>query len=410
MSIDLSHVRDDFPILSRSIHGKPLVYLDSAASAQKPVQVLDAMDDLYRNHYANVHRGAYALSEESTAAYEAARATAARFIRAGSSNEIAFVRGATSGLNAVAYGWGLNHLKAGDKILLTLMEHHANVVPWQLLTRYTGAELVYAPFTENYRLDVDALTRLLDDNVKVVALTAMSNVLGTIPPVAEIAALARERGALVVVDAAQLVPHAPVDVAALGADFIAFSGHKMLGPTGIGVLWGRMDRFEEMEPLEGGGEMIDDVQLESSTWAPIPHRFEAGTPPFVEAVGLAAAMDYLDAIGMETVAAHDEELTAYALSRLGEVAGLRIYGPSDTDQRGGVVSFTMEGIHPHDIATILDGDGIAIRAGHHCARPLARTIGVPSTARASFYVYNRPGDVDALIDGLHRAKEIFGVA
>lgn len=410
MNVDLSHVRDDFPILSRLIHGKPLVYLDSAASSQKPIQVLDAMDDVYRNHYANVHRGAYTLSEESTAAYEAARATAARFIHAGSPNEVAFVRGATSGLNAVAYGWGLNHLEAGDKILLTLMEHHANVVPWQLLTRYTGAKLVYAPFTEDYRLDVDALVRLLDDGVKVVALTAMSNVLGTIPPVAAIAALARERGALVVVDAAQLVPHSPVDVAALDADFVAFSGHKMLGPTGIGVLWGRMDRFEEMEPLEGGGEMIEDVQLESSTWAPIPHRFEAGTPPFVEAVGLAAAIDYLEAIGMETVAAHDKELTAYALARLGEIDGLRIYGPPNTDQRGGVVSFTMEGIHPHDIATILDGDGIAIRAGHHCARPLARSIGAPSTARASFYVYNRPSDVDALVDGLHHAKEIFGVA
>ena len=409
MNTDLD-VRDDFPILSRTIHDRPLVYLDSAASTQKPVQVLDAMDDLYRNHYANVHRGAYTLSEESTAAYEGARATAARFIHAGSAREIVFVRGATSGLNAVAYGWGLNHLKAGDKILLTLMEHHANVVPWQLLTRYTGAKLVYAPFTEDYRLDVDALARLLDDSVKVVALTGMSNVLGTMPPVAEIAALAHERGAIVIVDAAQLVPHTPVDVQTLGADFVVFSGHKMLGPTGIGVLWGRMDRFEEMEPLEGGGEMIDDVQLESSTWAPIPHRFEAGTPPFVEAVGLAAAMDYLDAIGMETVAAHDEELTAYALARLAEIGGLRIFGPTDTKQRGGVVSFTMEGIHPHDIATILDGDGIAIRAGHHCARPLARALGAPATARASFYVYNRPGDVDSLVDGLHRAKEIFGVA
>ena len=408
MTIDLG-VRDDFPILSRTVHGKPLVYLDSAASTQKPVQVLDAMDHLYRNSYANVHRGAYTLSEESTAAYETARATAARFINA-PAGEVAFVRGATSGINTVAYGWGLNHLQAGDKILLTLMEHHANVVPWQLLTRYTGAELVYAPFTEDFRLDIDAMVRLLDDGVKVVAVTGMSNVLGTIPPVAEIAALARERGAMVIVDAAQLVPHAPVDVQTLGVDFLTFSGHKMLGPTGIGVLWGRMDRFEEMEPLEGGGEMINDVQLESSTWAPIPHRFEAGTPPFVEAVGLAAAMDYLSGIGMDKVAAFDEALTDYALTRLAEVEGLRIYGPSDTTQRGGVVSFTMEGIHPHDIATILDGEGIAIRAGHHCARPLARTIGAPATARASFYVYNRPSDVDALVDGLARAKEIFGVA
>jgi cysteine desulfurase/selenocysteine lyase len=408
VTVDLSHVRGDFPILARTIHDRRLVYLDSAASTQKPVQVLDAMDELYRNRYGNVHRGAYTLSEESTAAYEGARETVARFINA-PAEEITFVRGATSGLNAVAYGWGLNHLKAGDKILLTLMEHHANVVPWQLVCKYTGAQLVYAPFTADFRLDVDALGSLLDDRVKVVAVTGMSNVLGTMPPVPEIAALAREVGAMVVVDAAQLVPHTPVDVRSLGADFLAFSGHKMLGPTGIGVLWGRMERLEETEPFEGGGEMISDVQLNSSTWAPIPHRFEAGTPPFVEAVGLAAAIGYLEAIGMETVAAHDEELTRYALDRLGAVSGLTIYGPADTKRRGGVVSFTIEGIHPHDIATILDGEGIAIRAGHHCARPLARTIGAPATARASFYVYNEMADIDALVDGLSRAKEIFGV-
>lgn len=409
MKTDLSHLRADFPILSRTIHDKPLVFLDSAASSQKPIQVLEAMDDIYRSKYGNVYRGAYTLSEESTAAYESARNTVARFIKT-SPQQVAFVRGATSGLNTIAYGWGLNHLRAGDTILLTLMEHHANVVPWQMVARYTGARLAYAPFTSDFRLDLDELERRMDDTVKVVAVTGMSNVLGTIPPISKITTMARRRDALAVVDAAQLVPHLPVDVEEIGADFLAFSGHKMLGPTGIGVLWGRMDRFEEMEPYEGGGEMINDVQLESSTWAPIPHRFEAGTPPFVEAVGLAAAIDYLDAIGMDTVAAHDHELTALALERLSEVPGLTIYGPADLADRGGVISFTMNGIHPHDIATILDGEGIAIRAGHHCARPLARTIGTPSTARVSFYVYNVPTDVDALVAGLHKARELFDVA
>jgi len=403
-------VRDDFPILSRTIRGKRLVFLDSAASSQKPVQVLEAMDSFYRTRYANVYRGAYLLSEEATAAYEAARATAAAFIGAGTPNEVIFTRGTTTGINAVAYGWGLNHLQAGDKILLTMMEHHANVVPWQLISRYTGAELVYAPITDDYRLDVDALFGLLDDKVKVVGVTAMSNVLGTIPPVADVADAAHRVGALVVVDGAQLTPHEPVDVQALGADFYAFSGHKMLGPTSVGVLWGRMDRLEETEPMEGGGEMIDDVQLYTSTWAPIPHRFEAGTPPIAEAVGLAAAMDYLSDLGMDDVAKHDAALTDYALQALAEIDGLHIYGPSDTKDRGGVVSFTVDGIHPHDLATILDGDGIAIRGGHHCARPLARTIGAPATARASFYVYNTTDDVDALIAGLHHAKELFGVA
>lgn len=403
-------VRDDFPILSRTIRGKRLAFLDSAASSQKPRQVLDAMDELYRTKYANVYRGAYLLSEEATTAYEAARATAAEFIGADTATEVIFTRGTTTSLNMVAYGWGLEHLGEGDKILLTMMEHHANVVPWQLISRHTGAELVYAPITDDYRLDVDALYQLLDDSVKVVGVTAMSNVLGTIPPVADIAAAAHQVGALVVVDGAQLTPHEPVDVQALGADFYAFSGHKMLGPTGIGVLWGRMERLEEMEPMEGGGEMIADVQLHTSTWAPIPHRFEAGTPPIAEAVGLAAAMNYLSAIGMDQVAKHDAALTEYALGALSNIGGLHIYGPDDMQHRGGVVSFTVDGIHPHDLATILDGDGVAIRAGHHCARPLARTIGASSTARASFYVYNTTEDVDQLVDGLHHAKELFGVA
>lgn len=407
---NLPDVRGDFPILARTVHDRRLVYLDSAASTQKPTPVLEAMDDVYRRHYANIYRGAYTLSEESTALYEQARATVARFINASSPEEIVFVRGATTGINSVAYGWGLNHLQAGDRILLTLMEHHANIVPWQLIARYTGAELVYAPFTENYRLDMDAFEQLLDSRVKVVGVTGMSNVLGTIPPVAEIARMAHAHGALVVVDGAQLVPHFPVDVQNLGADFLAFSGHKMLGPTGIGVLWGRAERLEETEPFEGGGEMIDDVHLETSTWAPIPHRFEAGTPAFVEAVGLAAAIEYLDALGMDRVAAHDAMLTRYALEVLPAVPGLTIHGPAAAADRGGVLSFTVDGIHPHDLATILDGEGVAIRAGHHCARPLARAIGQPATARASFYVYNTVDDVNALVAGLHRAREIFGAS
>ncbi len=405
---DLSHLRLDFPVLQRRVHGKPLVFLDSAASSQKPKQVLDVMDAAYRTYYANVHRGAYLLSEESTAAYEQARGKVARFINAARA-EIAFTRGATTALNTVAFGWGMDHLRAGDRIVLTMMEHHANVVPWQLVARRTGAELVYVPMTDDYRLDLKRLSELLDERVKVVSFTGMSNVTGTMPPVAEIAGLARQCGSLVVVDAAQLVTHAPVDVQQLGADFVAFSGHKMLGPTGIGALWGRPEVLEEMEPFEGGGEMISDVRLDGSTWAPVPHKFEAGTPPIIEAIGLGAAVDYLDKIGMESVRRHEMELTAYALSRLAELPAVRVFGPAEVDHRGGVISFALADVHPHDVATILDQDGIAIRAGHHCAKPLTRTLGVPATARASFQVYTTREDVDALVDGLRRVQEVFRV-
>jgi cysteine desulfurase/selenocysteine lyase len=406
----LPRIRDDFPILGRRIDGRPLVYLDSAATTQKPVAVLDAMDDFYRTCNANAHRGAYRIAEEATERYEGARAAVARFVGAASSRDIVFTRGTTGGINLVASGWALHRLREGDRILLTAMEHHSNIVPWQMIARLTGAELVYLPLTPDRRVDTSGLEGLLDERVKVAAVSGMSNVLGSLGPVAEVAAAARAVGALVVVDGAQLVPHLPTDVGALGADFMAFSAHKMLGPTGIGALWGRSELLEEMEPAEGGGEMIRDVGLYESTWADVPHKFEAGTPPIAEAVGFGAAVAYLERLGMEAVRQHEVEITSYALERLAEVPDLTVYGPADLDLRGGVVSFTLADVHPHDLATILDQSGVAIRAGHHCARPLHRLLEVPATARASFYVYNEPSDVDALVAALHEARALFGVA
>jgi cysteine desulfurase/selenocysteine lyase len=406
---DLGHLRTDFPILQREINDKPLIYLDSAASSQKPAQVIDAVADFYRNSYANVHRGAYTLSTEATNLYEAARVRVAEFIGA-ATGEIAFTRGTTAAINHVAYGWGLNRLDAGDRILLTLMEHHANIVPWQLIARHTGAELVYAPYDDDYRLDLDALNGLLDERVKVVGVSAASNVLGTVNPIRTITDAAHAVGAVVVVDAAQAVPHIPVDVSQWDADFIAFSGHKMLGPSGIGALYGKAELLEAMEPAEGGGEMIAEVELHESTWAAVPHKFEAGTPPIAQAIGLAAAIDYLEKVGMDTVAAHEADLTGYALERLGAVDRIKIYGPARGHDRIGVISFTLADVHPHDIATILDQEGIAVRAGHHCARPLARSMKAPATARASFYLYNERSEIDALAGALERAKEVFGVS
>jgi cysteine desulfurase/selenocysteine lyase len=401
---DLSHLKADFPVLDSGVH-----FLDSGASSQKPISVLEAMDRFARTSYANVHRGAYKLSLASTEAYEAARNRVASFINAESPDEVIFTRGATTALNMVAFGWGLEHLSEGDRMLTTVMEHHANLVPWQMVAKRTGAVLDHVRMTEDNRFDMDDYRRRLGPDVKIVAVTGMSNVLGTMPDIPAIAALAHQHGARVVVDAAQLVPHAGADVQALGADFIAFSSHKMLGPTGIGVLWGKMDALEETQPFEGGGEMISDVTLHESTWATIPHRFEAGTPPIIEAVGLHAAIDYLDSIGMDRILKHDQELTAIALERLGDVPGVSIQGPKDLENRGGVVSMTMEGVHAHDLATILDEQGVAVRAGHHCAKPLMRELGVTATARASFYVYNEESDIDALVAGLRTAGDIFGV-
>lgn len=401
---DLSHLKADFPVLSNGVH-----FLDSGASSQKPISVLEAMDDFARTSYANVHRGAYKLSVAATDAYEAARERVASFIGASDSGEVIFTRGATTALNMVAFGWGLEHLGPGDRILTTEIEHHANLVPWQMVAKRTGATLDHVPMTDDFRLDLGAYDEKLGPDVRVVAVTGMSNVLGVMPPIRSISDRAHEIGARVVVDAAQLVPHSPVAVATLGADFVAFSSHKMLGPTGIGVLWGRMEALEEMEPFEGGGEMISDVTLQDATWAAIPHRFEAGTPPIIEAVGLHAAIDYLDSIGMEKVLEHDRELTGIALDRLGDVPGLNIQGPTTLEDRGGVISMTLDGVHAHDLATILDEEGVAVRSGHHCAKPLMRRLGVAATARASFYVYNTEEDIDALVGGLRRAGELFGV-
>ncbi len=400
---DLSHLKADFPVLDSGVH-----FLDSGASSQKPIPVLEAMDHFARTSYANVHRGAYKLSMASTDAYEAARRRVAGFINAPTPDEVIFTRGATTSLNMVAFGWGLENLGEGDTILTTEMEHHANLVPWQMVAKRTGARLNHVAVTDGGRLDMNDLLTKLDPTVKVVAVTGMSNVLGTIPDVPAIASLAHEHGARVVVDAAQLVPHRRVDVQTLGADFVAFSSHKMLGPTGIGVLWGTMEALEEMEPFEGGGEMISDVTLHDATWAAIPHRFEAGTPPIIEAVGLHAAIDYLESIGMDVIFEHDRELTEVALDRLGDVPGLVIQGPKDLEDRGGVISMTMDGIHAHDLATILDEEGVAVRAGHHCAKPLIRRLDVAATVRASFYVYSDESDIDALVNGLRRAGELFG--
>jgi len=407
--IDQARICSDFPILDRSINGRRLVFLDSAASSQKPAPVLDAIMHAYRSAYANVHRGAYLLSQEATELYEESRRKVARFLNASSEDEVIFTRSATAAVNLFAYGWGLNTLKPGDRVLTSMMEHHSNIVPWQIIARHTGAELAYLEITDDFRIDLDQARSILDERVKILALTGMSNVLGTMPPVAQLARTARAAGAVVLVDGAQLVPHAPVDVQAMGADFLAFSGHKMLGPTGIGVLWGRKELLEEMEPAEGGGEMIRDVRLYESTWAPPPQKFEAGTPPFVEAIGLGAAVDYLAGIGMDRVLEHDRRLTAYALERLAEIPGLAVQGPADTADRGGAVSFDIPGIHAHDVATILDEQGVAVRAGHHCAKPLMRRLGLTATSRASFYVYNQENDVDALVDALGVARRLFGL-
>jgi cysteine desulfurase/selenocysteine lyase len=408
---DLAHLRRDFPILRREEHGHHIVFLDSAASSQKPDVVLDAMDRFYRSQYANVHRGAYRLSLEATELYEEARRRVAAFINAPSPDEVVFTRGTTTSLNALAGSWGYDHLGPGDRVILSVMEHHSNVVPWQLVARRTGAELVYVPLTPDYQLDLEVMTDLLDERVKVVSLSGMSNVLGTMPPIERIAGMIHSRTpAVLIVDGAQLVPHAPVDVSTLGADFLAFSAHKMLGPTGIGVLWGRAELLDEMEPWEGGGEMISQVGLFESTWAAVPQKLEAGTPPITQAIGFAAAVTYLEEVGMDRIRSHDVTITSYALEQLTSVPHVTVYGPTDLDRRGGVVSFTMGDVHPHDLATILDEHGVAIRAGHHCAKPLMSDLGVPATARASFYLYNSTEDVDFLIQGLGEAAGLFGLS
>jgi cysteine desulfurase/selenocysteine lyase len=401
---DVERVKKDFPILDRP----DLVYLDSAASSQKPRAVLDAMQHYYETTHANVHRGVYAIAEEATRLYEEARTKTARFIGAPSSREVLFTKNVTEGLNLVAQSWGRANLRAGDAVLLTEIEHHANLVPWLMLKEQIGFELRFIPLGDDGQLDLSDLPRLVD-GVKLVGFTAMSNVLGTLTPVRRIADVAHDAGAVVVVDAAQYVPHLATDVQALGADFVGFTGHKMLGPTGIGVLWGREVLLDAMPPFLGGGEMIRDVRLDGFTPNELPWKFEAGTPPIAEAIGLGAAIDYLNALGMFAVRAHEVELTAYAMRSLTERFGddLTIYGPSEPASRGGVVSFSFRGIHPHDISQVLDQSGVCVRAGHHCAKPLMRKLGVGATARASFYVYNDEADVDALGDALEKTAELF---
>jgi cysteine desulfurase/selenocysteine lyase len=405
--LEATNIRREFPILGREIHAKPMAFLDSAASSQKPARVIAKLDDYYRRYNANVHRGVYTLSEEATLAYEEARETIAAFIGAKQAQELIFTRNTTEAINLVAYAWGGAHIKAGDHILLSMMEHHSNIVPWQMLAQRTGAVLDYLPLDQEGRLQLDQLDSLLTEQTKLVAITHQSNVLGTINPIGELAKRAHGVGAKILVDGAQSVPHMPINVQELGIDFLAFSGHKMCGPTGIGALWGRRELLQAMPPFLGGGSMIEIVELDSSTYAEIPARFEAGTPAIGEAIALAEAVRFLSELGMEAVHKHEQQLTAYLLERLSEVAGLRIYGPRDLNERGGAVAFTLDDVHPHDVAAILDGEGVAVRAGHHCAQPLHRLLDISASVRASVYVYNTPADIDQLVLGLERAKRLF---
>jgi cysteine desulfurase/selenocysteine lyase len=409
-ALDATTIKRDFPIFGREVNGKRLVYLDSASSAQKPVQVLDAMDDAYRNHYANIHRGVYTIAEEATAAFEDARRKVARFVNAQAAHEIVFTRNATESINLVAYSWARANLKPGDVVVLSHMEHHANVVPWHILAAERGIELRWIPMTPDFRLDLSGLDSLLD-GARLLAISAMSNVLGTINDIRPLADAAHAHGALILVDACQFVPHVATDVQQWDADFVAFSSHKILGPTGIGALWGRTELLEAMPPFLGGGEMIRDVRLDGFTTNDLPWKFEAGTPAIVEAVGFGAAIDYITAIGMDAVRAHERLVTRYALESLRDRFddSLTIYGPTDIDVRGGAVSFLFDGIHAHDISQVLDEDAVCVRAGHHCAKPLMRQLGVPATTRASFYVYNDEADVDALVEALEKAQKFFAV-
>jgi cysteine desulfurase/selenocysteine lyase len=405
--LDARLIRADFPIFEQLEEGKPLSFLDSAVSSQKPRQVLEALEDFYEHSYSNVGRGVYALAERADAAYEQAREKARAFVNAGSPREIVFTRNTTEGLNLVAYAWGLENLGPGDIVLASELEHHSNFVPWQEVARRTGAEFKVVPVTSEGELELGELELFASGGrLRIVAITAVSNSLGTIVPVEKLIAFAHEQGAIAVIDAAQAAPHRKVDVQALGCDFLAFSGHKMCGPSGVGVLYGRSELLEQMSPFLTGGGMIRRVSVEKTTWAELPHKFEAGTPPVAEAVALGAAIDYLEGIGLEAIAAHEHELTAYALGRLGELPGLTLYGPP-LERRAGIISFNLEGIHPHDVAQILDAEGVCVRAGHHCNQPLMHKLGVAATSRASFYLYSLPEEVDRLVTGIKRAQKVF---
>ena len=407
---DLAGIRADFPILARELHGQPLAYLDSASTSQKPQQMLDAMTSFYSTSNANVHRGVYTLGVESTDAFEAARDAVAALLNAPSRREVIFTRNTTEALNLVAKTYGAQNCGPGDVIVSTVLEHHANLVPWQVLAEQTGATLRFLDIDDEGNLQLDALDAIArEGNVKLVAVTHQSNTLGVRPPVAEIVAWAHAQGAVVVLDAAQTVPNRPVDVQALDVDFLAFSGHKTLGPTGIGALWGRESLLAELQPFLTGGEMIRSVKLERTSWNSLPWKFEAGTPAYAEAVGLHAAIDYLHAVGLEAIDAHEHAITDYALGRLAEVPSLRIIGPQTAAARGGVVSFLLEDVHPHDIAEILDRHAVCVRAGHHCTQPLIERLGVAATVRASFYLYTTEVEIDRLVDGLLDVRRVMGV-
>ena len=428
MTLDVPRIRKDFPILDRTVRdGRPLAYLDSANTSQKPRQVIEAITDFYERHNANIHRASHQLGEEATAAYEGARIKAAQFIGAADEAEVVFTKNVSEGINLVAYAMGNAsagqhgagqagrtgerfRLGPGDEIVITEMEHHSNIVPWQLLCQRTGATLRWFGVTQDGQLDLSGIDALITERTKLVALAHQSNVLGTINPVRDIADRAHQAGALVLVDAAQSVPHMPVDVQQLDADFLGFTSHKMCGPTGIGVLWGRRELLEEMPPFLGGGEMIESVWMDHSTFAPPPHKFEAGTMPIAEAAGLDAAIGYLTDTGLDAVRAHEQELVRYALGALGEVDGLRVLGPADPAGRGAAVSFTVDEVHPHDISQVLDENGVAVRAGHHCAWPLHRRYGITASTRASFYLYNTMAEVDSLVAGIRQAQHFFGRA
>ena len=405
--LDARAIRADFPIFEQLIHGKPLAYLDSANSSQKPRQVLEAMTSFYQTSYANVHRAVHVLGERATAGLEGAREKVRAFLNAPEAREIVFVRNATEAINLVAYSWGGNNLGPGDAVVVTELEHHSNFVPWQYIARRNGAEFTMLPLDANGEVDLSGLDTIARDfNVKVVATNLVSNSLGTISDLAPLVRWAHEQGAIFVCDAAQAAPHLKVDVQALDCDFLAISGHKMCGPSGIGALWGRAELLQAMEPFLLGGHMINSVRVDRTTWGELPHKFEAGTSPIVEAYGLGAAIDYLQGIGLDAIEAHEHELAAYALERMAELPGLTLYGPP-ADRRAGVVSFNVDGIHPHDVAQILDMQGVAIRAGHHCCQPLMQKLGVAATNRASFYLYTLPEEIDQLVEGLHTVRKVF---
>ena len=408
-TVDVEKVKNDFPILSRKVNGKRLVYLDNAATTQKPKVVIDALVDYYSRYNANVHRGVHQLSIEATETYENSRKKVAKFINSATHQEIVFTRGTTESINLVKFAWGGKFVKKDDVILVTMMEHHSNIVPWQLLAKEKGARLEYAPITSDGRIDMGEFERLLGLSPSLVAFTQSSNVLGTINDAEKLCAMAKAVGATTVVDAAQSAPHMPVDVQKIGCDFLGFSGHKMLGPTGIGVLYGRKALFNSMDPFQSGGDMIKEVHLDGARWNYVPYKFEAGTTNIADAIGLGVALDYLSALGMENVRRHEVELLRYAFEKLSRIPNLTIYGPMDPESRGGVISFNLADIHPHDMASILDEEGVAIRSGHHCAQPLMEHLKIPGTSRASFYVYNTTADIDAFIGALLKAKSVFCV-